>query len=387
MLTEDSLEFEPFVLCTRDLQVLVLYNVLGPGRVERSRLLPHPPTASRKRGRSCVRRALFGDLVRSRPRRPCITRSSCKLCQSKDSEPNDNKMPGPVHTIVSSDPHDAGQWAPFQMPSGSASLIERRKRETIAPLKMDGIAPFRPKKTTELALLSAPATHVRLSTVQCAPGLVLHHCLDIRTREFFLHPEKIPEPCGLQQPAATTHAPLADSEQHNDQPARRAPLPAAPAPVPATASEGVEASVADTASGRHEPLSSGREATPCGASSSHSRSSFLSDASHAPTARSPHNKKDDASNRKRKHSAAHSAGSATVVEEQAPLSSPGTPCDVVEGVTAPHLVRPRNLLALRLPAAAAIPQVDTSSSPEEDPPQHEAAGTGKRQRVHEPFAQ
>ncbi|KAJ1475647.1 hypothetical protein T484DRAFT_1967662 [Baffinella frigidus] len=300
-----------------------------------------------------------------------------------------------VNTVVSSDPLDAGQWAPFQMPSGTASLIERRKRGAIAPLKMDGIAPFRAKKTTELALLSAPATHVRLSTVQCAPGLVLHHCLDIRTREFFLHPEKIAEPCGLQHAAAATHAPLANSEQRNDQPARRAPLPAAPAPAPPHVSERAEAS-ADT--GRNDLLSteslSGREATPCGASSAHSRSSFLSEASHAPTARSPHNKKDDAAlTRKRKHSAAQNQASGGVVEEQGveeqgvveeqALSSPGTPCNVVEGVTAPHLVRPRN----RAAAATAAATEDAASSPEEVLVQHEAGGTDKRRRVREPLAQ
>ena len=275
------------------------------------------------------------------------------------------------------------------MPSGIGSLIERRKQKAITPLKMDGIAPFRPKKTTELALLSAPATHVRLSTVHCAPGLVLHHCLDIRTREFFLHPEKAPE-AGLQLDAPVAHAPLSAAEQHQIQPAHRAPHPApaisASAPM---ATPSVPRVVAVEARGDADLVGavaqqSSGESTPEGASSSHSRAS---DVSHASTLNIDRcgdapGKKEVETSRKRKQAVAHGSEE----EHVSDISSPGTPCNVADGVTATPLVRPRQrALAIRLPVAVEVLPVpmavaDSPQATLAEPPAAPGV-TDKRRRV------
>jgi hypothetical protein len=69
-------------------------------------------------------------------------------------------------------------------------LIERRGKRQLSALKLDCIRPFSFNSDT-LCILSAPATHIRLQTVPCTEGFVLHKCIDIRTHEFFLYPQSI----------------------------------------------------------------------------------------------------------------------------------------------------------------------------------------------------
>ena len=72
-----------------------------------------------------------------------------------------------------------------------ATLFERRqKKGRIDPIRLDCIRPFT-SKSDSICVLSAPATHIRLQTMPCGDGLVVHRCIDIRTHEFFLHPERI----------------------------------------------------------------------------------------------------------------------------------------------------------------------------------------------------
>ena len=71
-----------------------------------------------------------------------------------------------------------------------STLFERRqKKGRIDPIRLDCIRPFTSKSDT-ICVLSAPATHIRLQTVPCGDGFVVHRCIDIRTHEFFLHPER-----------------------------------------------------------------------------------------------------------------------------------------------------------------------------------------------------
>ncbi len=60
----------------------------------------------------------------------------------------------------------------------------------MSPIRLDCIKPFT-SNTEQPCILSAPATHVRLQTVQGADGFVVHKCIDIRTLEFFLFPQTI----------------------------------------------------------------------------------------------------------------------------------------------------------------------------------------------------
>eukprot|EP00961_Rhodomonas_salina_P223979 3028703-Rhodomonas_salina.1 len=74
----------------------------------------------------------------------------------------------------------------------NATLMERRKKVVISPVDLSVITPFKSKQRAELAVLSAPATHVRLCSTVCDETNVrVHHCLDIRTHEFFLHREQV----------------------------------------------------------------------------------------------------------------------------------------------------------------------------------------------------
>jgi hypothetical protein len=76
-------------------------------------------------------------------------------------------------------------------PSAPATLFERRHRKgRISPVRLDCIRPFT-SKSDSICVLSAPATHIRLQTVPCGDGFVVHRCIDIRTHEFFLHPERM----------------------------------------------------------------------------------------------------------------------------------------------------------------------------------------------------
>jgi hypothetical protein len=69
-------------------------------------------------------------------------------------------------------------------------LIERRGKRQLSAINLDCIRPFSSTSDT-LCVLSAPATHIRLQTVPCSEGFVLHKCIDIRTHEFFLYPQSI----------------------------------------------------------------------------------------------------------------------------------------------------------------------------------------------------
>jgi hypothetical protein len=73
--------------------------------------------------------------------------------------------------------------------TGSTLFERRQKKGRIDPIRLDCIRPFTSKSDT-ICVLSAPATHIRLQTVPCGEGFVVHRCIDIRTHEFFLHPER-----------------------------------------------------------------------------------------------------------------------------------------------------------------------------------------------------
>ena len=75
-------------------------------------------------------------------------------------------------------------------------LFERRGLDTLTPLHLDCIKPFT-RSSENLCILSAPATHIRLQTVAGPDGFVVHKCIDIRTHEFFLHPQKLTD-CARQ---------------------------------------------------------------------------------------------------------------------------------------------------------------------------------------------
>ena len=78
-------------------------------------------------------------------------------------------------------------------------IFERRGKRPLSPIRLDCIKPFT-SSSDKLCILSAPATHVRLQTVQGGDGFVLHKCIDIRTLEFFLHPQSI---CNFEKQTST----------------------------------------------------------------------------------------------------------------------------------------------------------------------------------------
>lgn len=95
--------------------------------------------------------------------------------------------------------HPEGSATQEQAASRPRNLFERRGRGGIAPVKMDVIKPFKARQEgCELAILSAPATHIRLGAADSGDGRFFT-CIDIHTYEFFLMKEK-----------AVSSGPLAD---------------------------------------------------------------------------------------------------------------------------------------------------------------------------------
>ena len=75
--------------------------------------------------------------------------------------------------------------------AAEVSLLERRKRKALSPLRLDVIPPFKRRNTTQMCVLEAPATHVRLHAVQAGPHHVMHQCIDAHTAEVFFYPEYV----------------------------------------------------------------------------------------------------------------------------------------------------------------------------------------------------
>lgn len=75
--------------------------------------------------------------------------------------------------------------------TAAPSLIQRRKRKAPAPLRLDVIPPFKRRNAGQVCVLEAPATHVRLHSVQAGPHHVMHQCLDAHTEELFFMPEYV----------------------------------------------------------------------------------------------------------------------------------------------------------------------------------------------------
>lgn len=70
-------------------------------------------------------------------------------------------------------------------------LIERRKRKMPAALDLSVLRPFKRRNPDQICVLEAPATHVRLHTVQAGPHHMMHQCLDAHTEEIFFLPEYV----------------------------------------------------------------------------------------------------------------------------------------------------------------------------------------------------
>ena len=77
------------------------------------------------------------------------------------------------------------------------TLMERRRRKALSPLRLDIIPPFRRRNTNQICVLEAPATHVRLHAVQAGPHHMMHQCIDAHTEEVFFLPEYV-GPSGQQ---------------------------------------------------------------------------------------------------------------------------------------------------------------------------------------------
>ena len=82
-------------------------------------------------------------------------------------------------------------------PDGVQSLIERRKRSVLPPLRLDVLPAFKRRNAGQICVLDAPATHVRLHAVQAGPYHMMHQCIDAHTNEIFFHPEYV-GPAGQQ---------------------------------------------------------------------------------------------------------------------------------------------------------------------------------------------
>ncbi|EKX31476.1 hypothetical protein GUITHDRAFT_166878 [Guillardia theta CCMP2712] len=106
------------------------------------------------------------------------------------------------------------------------TLMERRKRKIISPIKMDCVQPFCRRNNDQACVLTAPATHLRLSTVNAGEFYQLHKCLDARTQEIFFYPTYVgPEdekeshvvkwPEIVHLPPTAQAAPAASSENNS----------------------------------------------------------------------------------------------------------------------------------------------------------------------------
>ena len=92
---------------------------------------------------------------------------------------------------ITAKPHAAEEAKQAGESNGQLSLIQRRKRKTPAPLNLDVLPPFKRRNAGQVCVLEAPATHVRLHSVQAGPHHVMHQCIDAHTEEVFFLPEYV----------------------------------------------------------------------------------------------------------------------------------------------------------------------------------------------------
>jgi len=132
-----------------------------------------------------------------------------------DASPGDHHTettPGPETTCDGST--EAGVAEP------RPTLLERRQRKALSPLRLDIIPPFRRRNTDQICVLEAPATHVRLHAVQAGPHHIMHQCIDAHTEEVFFLPEYV-GPSGEQSahriswPQTINTAPKAPEHQQD----------------------------------------------------------------------------------------------------------------------------------------------------------------------------
>jgi hypothetical protein len=97
-------------------------------------------------------------------------------------------------TPVSAAGHDCSSKKQTEGKEGDVKvlpLIERRKRKMPAALDLSVLPPFKRRNPDQICVLEAPATHVRLHTVQAGPHHMMHQCLDAHTEEIFFLPEYV----------------------------------------------------------------------------------------------------------------------------------------------------------------------------------------------------
>jgi len=148
-----------------------------------------PPRDQKRRMTVTVRRGALARPPRNAP--TCgSTKPTCEVA-----------LPSKAHeqSAVHTGAHMKISTTNDQAAARPMNLFARRGRGGIAPVQMDVIKPWKPRTDGELAILSAPATHIRLGATETQDGRFLS-CIDIHTYEFFLMKEKdavVPPPAAV----------------------------------------------------------------------------------------------------------------------------------------------------------------------------------------------
>lgn len=149
-------------------------------RLKAALKLPAPTWDQKRRMTVTINRGAFAKPPRTAPACGSAKKLACEVALPTEASEQTAGHPG-AHMEISTTNDQAA--------SRHMSLFARRGRGGIAPVQMDVIKPWKPRTDGELAILSAPATHIRLGATETQDGKFFS-CIDIHTYEFFLVKDK-----------------------------------------------------------------------------------------------------------------------------------------------------------------------------------------------------